>query len=70
MNGALTLLGLTVIALGVMLSKAIGRINEYDDAVMELLKLVAKQELLIQELTEKLQKDGKVPEKIDDQDQD
>lgn len=54
MDGALILLGLTVIGLGVMLSRAIKRINDDYEAMREMMSLIEVQSKTIDKLTKKL----------------
>lgn len=54
MDGALILLGLTVIGLGVMLSRAIKRINDDYEAMREMMLLIEVQSKTIDKLTKKL----------------
>lgn len=54
MDGALILLGLTVICLGVMLSRAIKRINDDYEAMREMMLLIEVQSKTIDKLTKKL----------------
>lgn len=54
MDGALILLGLTVVGLGVMLSRAIKRINDDYEAMREMMSLIEVQSKTIDKLTKKL----------------
>jgi hypothetical protein len=54
MDGALILLGLTVVGLGVMLSRAIKRINDDYEAMREMMLLIQVQSETIDKLTKKL----------------
>lgn len=54
MDGALILLGLTVVGLGVMLSRAIKIINDDYEAMREMMLLIEVQSKTIERLTKKL----------------
>jgi len=63
MDGALILLGLTVVGLGVMLSRAIKRINDDYEAMREMMLLIEVQSKTIDKLTKKLKEKN-----VEDQD--
>jgi len=63
MDGALILLGLTVVGLGVMLSRAIKRINDDYEAMTEMMLLIQVQSETIDKLTKSLKEKN-----VEDQD--
>lgn len=54
MNAIIGIMGLTIVALALLLRKAVERINQDYEAITELFGLLQRQEELIVELTEKL----------------